>query len=67
MKFICMSCDKDIKVNVDVDKFKEWMSKPRRECPLVQDEFPELTPEEREVMLSGFCQKCWNAVAKEEE
>lgn len=33
----------------------------------VQDAFPQLTPEQREVLLSGLCEKCWNQIFPEED
>lgn len=33
----------------------------------VQDAFPQLTPGQREVLLSGICEKCWNEIFPEED
>lgn len=33
----------------------------------VQDAFPMLSPEERELMISGICGPCWDVLFPEEE
>ena len=34
---------------------------------LIQNAFPELPPEERELLISGICNDCWNEMFSDEE
>ena len=52
----CPFCKKTHTVNVNSADYVRFL---RREC-LVQDCFPYLKAEEREMLISGICPDCWN-------
>ena len=56
---ICPMCDKSNEFEVDISKFdlngyQKWKN---REM-LIQNALPKLSPEEREVLISGLCFDC---------
>lgn len=51
----CCRCGKPHIIEVDEAKFIRW----KRGKGNIQDIFPELTPDQRELMISQICQKCW--------
>jgi hypothetical protein len=58
----CRNCRTDISLRVhteDVEKYDNGMS--------VQDAFPYLTPGEREMFISQFCEACFDAMFKDSE
>lgn len=58
----CIYCRKPQSVRVDAEaamKFSEGM--------FAQDAFPELSPGEREFLISGICDKCWDKMFGEPE
>lgn len=50
----CPGCKIRHRVAVEEDDFYEWKG-----GKLIQDAFPYLTPEQREMMITGYCKKCW--------
>ena len=34
---------------------------------MAQDAFPELSASQREALITGICDECWNKMAQEEE
>lgn len=52
----CVCCGKKVPISVEVRDWERF-NQPNR--PHVQDCFPYLTPSEREMFISGVCQKCW--------
>lgn len=50
-------------VILDAEKYYRW--KEDREC--VQDVFPEMTKEQREILISGTCPECWDVLFPEED
>lgn len=53
----CHMCNKQYNIMVTEDSAIEWMSPNRR---LVQEVFPYLTPDERELITSHTCPVCWD-------
>ena len=53
----CPYCERIQKVAVPESGFKAWKSGTR-----IQDALPGLTADEREILLSGVCPKCWDEV-----
>lgn len=51
----CPSCGAVGRVGVEESDFYDWKA-----GKLVQDAFPYLTPEEREMLITGYDKKCWN-------
>ncbi len=66
MKFpvaiICRCCGYDDDVVVDVDGYDRW-----RGGELIQDALPERSAEDREMLISGTCDVCWNMLFPEED
>ena len=56
-KVSCVSCKKTYTLKVNIEDYFLFDS-PNR--PHIQDIFPYLTPAERELLLSGMCEECWN-------
>jgi|FreactTroBogLake_1042271.scaffolds.fasta_scaffold21049_5 hypothetical protein len=52
----CPNCRVDSGLSVDKDKYFEW----REGRKNVQDIFPDLDTHERELLLTGYCYKCWD-------
>ena len=52
----CLMCTEQHTIKVREEDYIMYNS-PNR--PHVQDIFPYLTPAERELLISGFCEKCW--------
>lgn len=53
----CPMCDEMSGIPVTEEQFNEYYSSNRRH---IQDIFPELNPEIREMLISGCCPDCWN-------
>lgn len=58
----CVHCRKPISISITEEQYNNW-----NQNNYIQDEFPQLTPAEREMLLSGICEDCWNILFKEEE
>ena len=50
----CPSCKAIQKVNVSSQEYAFW-----KEGKSVQKAFPQLTPAEREIFVTGMCEDCW--------
>ena len=53
----CGLCGKEVPLKLTVESVEEYYS-PNRRC--VQDIFPYLTAEERELLISHTCGECWD-------
>lgn len=51
----CIMCNTVHYMTLDADKVKRW-----RAGEKIQDVWPEMSPDEREVLISGTCPKCWD-------
>ena len=60
----CIMCNQMNYLMVTEDSIDEFFSPNRRH---VQDIFPYLNPEERELLISHTCPKCWNNMFGGEE
>lgn len=60
--FKCVKCNKEVDVYFTKDELDKWTSGEYN----IQDCFPNLTPGEREMFLSGICDDCWNALSIDE-
>ena len=59
IKIICDICHIEYELTVteeSVDNYRKGM--------LIQDAFPYLTPDERELLISGICGKCFDNLFK---
>lgn len=52
----CESCGKEFTFPVPVDGFFDWFN----DEELIQLAMPELTPEQRELLISQNCGDCWD-------
>lgn len=50
----CPFCGKESVVSVFASDYYAWLR-----SGLVQDAFPYLSAEERELLISGICPECW--------
>lgn len=51
----CVKCGERQAIEVDIDGYNRW-----RNGALIQNALPTLTADQREVLISGICSKCWN-------
>lgn len=54
----CFHCGKETEFSLSFDQYNRYIV--NREY--AQDVFPDLTPEKREVIISGTHPECWNAI-----
>ena len=59
----CIKCGEVHHLKLDIRKFNRWRQKREN----IQDVFPELSPEDRELMISQICGKCWEEMFGGEE
>lgn len=52
--YYCKFCNKEVLITVDEEDIKKYEN-----GALIQQAFPYLTSDEREIMLSGMCGDCW--------
>lgn len=55
----CRICYADTDIEVAEQDWDTFNS-PNR--PLIQDIFPYIMPEQRELLISGVCDKCWKSL-----
>lgn len=60
--FACASCRKDIEVAIFTRDYDRWASGLH-----VQSCFPYLSPEIRELFISGICPTCFKGLPEEDE
>jgi hypothetical protein len=58
----CPSCNKVSEVIAPVDGFRRWQA-----GEFIQDALPELSAEEREILISGICPECWDEMFPEDD
>ena len=56
----CPWCWKKNTIHVPKDKYHRWIN-----GDLVQNCFADLSAEDREILMTGFCPKCWEAMFKD--
>jgi hypothetical protein len=59
LKTTCSMCGKEVKVEVNKEDLKKY-----QEGIHIQDAFPYLTADEREVFISGICGECFDRMFK---
>jgi hypothetical protein len=59
----CPRCHKTIELPLKEAELLAWNPNET----FVQDQFPQLTSGQREMLLSGLCEKCWNEIFESEE
>ena len=59
----CVVCGKrHDSIVLDAERYYQWKA---GSC--VQDVFPEMTEEQREILISGTCPECWDALFSKED
>lgn len=58
----CMVCGKTSQLIVELEDFQMW-----RSGVAVQDVWPDWTPDQRELLITGTHPECWDEMFKEEE
>ena len=51
----CPFCGKTYEVTVPEDGYRRW-----QDGELIQRAMPEVSPTDREALISGICEECWN-------
>lgn len=59
-EFKCPRCSAVQTLDLDPARISEW-----RAGGLVQNVFPELAPDQRELLVTGLCCPCWEEVTRE--
>ena len=54
----CRHCRESYIVPISEQEYLNWINK----GTFIQDEFPELYPNERELLISQTCGNCWNKI-----
>jgi hypothetical protein len=57
----CPECRKLYSITVSEDALIAW-----HDGMKVQRAFPDLTPSQRELLITGICSSCWDTLTKEE-
>ena len=60
---ICPDCKGESALAVSTTSLEEWLTT----RGLIQVLFPELSSFQREQLITGYCQACWDAMWAEEE
>ena len=55
LEVACPVCGKVSEISVEVNDYIDWQN-----GKLTQNAFPYLSASEREMLISGVCEDCWN-------
>ena len=58
----CPHCHNVIEFPISEERLLSW-----KQDTLIQNHFTELTPGQRELLISGICEECWNEMFPEED
>ena len=58
----CKKCKEVNEIQVDLEKFIAW-----QQGELIQNALPELDADQRELLISGICPKCWDEMFPSDE
>ena len=58
----CRLCQEVTDLTVNVEGFVNWQA-----GELIQKALPELSADQRELLISGTCDKCWNEMFGSDE
>lgn len=58
----CPICHKLQTIEVQVSQYNRWMAGEN-----IQIAFPNLTPDQREILMSGICPECWEKIFPDED
>ena len=56
MNVQCVNCKNVVDIPVTEEQIQTWKDSKQ----FIQDYFPELSPDHREMFLSGYCGKCFD-------
>ena len=56
----CICCNKQHVIRVNQEGYKAW-----RRGELIQNALPNVSPEDREMLISGICPVCWDKMFEE--
>ena len=59
----CIICNKIIHIEITEEQYKE-LKKPRSQRKSIQEILPDHTAGEREILISGICDECYNGMFK---
>lgn len=62
VKQTCLMCNRTYEIEMDVDAYKKWIAGSN-----IQDVAPELSIDERELLISGVCGNCFDELFQDEE
>lgn len=58
----CPHCHKPHTIEVNESQYLDWMAGKN-----IQIAFPDLSADQRELLISGICPECWDEIFKEED
>jgi hypothetical protein len=58
----CVECHRTILILCTADEWDAY-----KHGLLIQDAFPNMSADEREMIISGICPKCWDVMFKEDD
>ena len=58
----CIACNKKSTITVDAVAYANWEN-----GMMIQDAFPEMSSDQRELVMTGTHAECWDIIALEEE
>ena len=61
LRRVCPGCKEHTRITVDTHAYTEW-----KKGALIQDAFPLFTPSERELVMTGYCETCWDKIGEEQ-
>ena len=59
----CPMCGRKHDIVVDAEAYTNW----RTGKGLIQECFPDMSAEEREMLITGTCPECWNDMFSDED
>lgn len=63
----CPFCGKNHGISLTGDQVIRIASFLKKQEKSIQDEFPDLTADQREFILTGICSECWDQMGKEDD
>ncbi|MGH2612469.1 MAG: hypothetical protein ACRDFB_05410 [Rhabdochlamydiaceae bacterium] len=59
----CVKCKNPVEIDITPEQIKDWLNSGK----IIQDCFPNLPASEREILLSGLCGECFEALWKDQK
>lgn len=60
LETICPFCKKPHRITVNYSEYAKGVTKYKDYGALIQDAFPNFTPSQREFLMTGICDSCWD-------